>query len=196
MQIKVSCRHGHISEESQNHIKAKAEKLTHLFDRLTMIEVTVDMSDVERLQAKLNRLENVGATLKTPFVQSASDIQTWMKEYPPLSEANRPRPGHTYYLRGYGSTRFIVDREYQVIAAEPVINEDHFVRLKAGMSEEDVERVLAEERVSDYDFENFKLRMGIKLEKKTYGQKVEERQKAELDKALEKEKMEASRTKQ
>jgi hypothetical protein len=64
------------------------------------------------------------------------------------------------------------------------------------MSEEDVERVLAEERVSDYDFENFKLRMGIKLEKKTYGQKVEERQKAELDKALEKEKMEASRTKQ
>ena len=64
------------------------------------------------------------------------------------------------------------------------------------MSEEDVERVLAEERVSDYDFENFKLRMGIKLDKKTYGQKVEERQKAELDKALEKEKMEASRTKQ
>lgn len=42
MQIKVSCRHGHISEETQNHIKAKAEKLTHLFDRLTMIEVTVD----------------------------------------------------------------------------------------------------------------------------------------------------------
>lgn len=42
MQIKVACRHGHISEDSQNHIKAKAEKLTHLFDRLTMIEVTVD----------------------------------------------------------------------------------------------------------------------------------------------------------
>ena len=43
---------------------------------------------------------------------------------------------------GYGSTRFIVDREYQVIAAEPVINEDHFVRLKAGMSEEDVRHEL------------------------------------------------------
>lgn len=42
MQIKVSCRHGHISEESQNHIRAKAEKLLHLFERLTMIEVTVD----------------------------------------------------------------------------------------------------------------------------------------------------------
>ncbi|RLT19383.1 MAG: ribosome-associated translation inhibitor RaiA [Planctomycetota bacterium] len=42
VQIKVACRHGHISEESQNYIKAKAEKLTHLFDRLTMIEVTVD----------------------------------------------------------------------------------------------------------------------------------------------------------
>jgi hypothetical protein len=35
---------------------------------------------------------------------------------------------------------------------------------------------LTEENVPDYDFENFKRRMGIKAEKKTYGQKVEERQ--------------------
>ena len=45
--------------------------------------------------------------------------------------------------------------------------------LRAGMKEEEVDRILQEENVPDYDFENFKLRMGIKAEKLTYGQKVE-----------------------
>ncbi len=43
MQIKISARHGHLNEDTQRFIREKAEKLTHLFDRLTMIEVTVDM---------------------------------------------------------------------------------------------------------------------------------------------------------
>lgn len=47
---------------------------------------------------------------------------------------------------------------------------------RAGMEEQEVDRILSEENVPDYDFDNFKLRMGIKAEKKTYGQKVEERQ--------------------
>jgi putative sigma-54 modulation protein len=42
VQIKISARHGHLSEESQQFIREKAEKLNHLFDRLTMIGVTVD----------------------------------------------------------------------------------------------------------------------------------------------------------
>lgn len=45
MQIKISARHGHLSEETQTFIKEKADKLTHLFNRLTMIEVTVDLKD-------------------------------------------------------------------------------------------------------------------------------------------------------
>jgi putative sigma-54 modulation protein len=45
VQIKISARHGHLSEETQTFIKEKAEKLTHLFNRLTMIEVTVDLKD-------------------------------------------------------------------------------------------------------------------------------------------------------
>lgn len=44
MQIKVSARHGHLSDEHQAEIAAKAEKLLHYFERLTMIEVTVDLS--------------------------------------------------------------------------------------------------------------------------------------------------------
>jgi putative sigma-54 modulation protein len=45
VQIKISARHGHLSEETQKFIREKAEKLLRHFDRLTMIEVTVDLQD-------------------------------------------------------------------------------------------------------------------------------------------------------
>ena len=43
MQIKISVRHGQLSDAAQQFIREKAEKLLHYFERLTMIEVTVDM---------------------------------------------------------------------------------------------------------------------------------------------------------
>jgi putative sigma-54 modulation protein len=43
VQIKISARHGHLNEATQQFIREKAEKLPHLFERLTMIEVTVDL---------------------------------------------------------------------------------------------------------------------------------------------------------
>jgi putative sigma-54 modulation protein len=57
VQIKISARHGHLAEATQQFIREKAEKLLHLFERLTMIEVTVDfqkeLTDVEfRVQAE------------------------------------------------------------------------------------------------------------------------------------------------
>lgn len=45
MQIQVTARHGHLSEETQERLTAKAEKLTRHFDRLTSIEVVVDLQD-------------------------------------------------------------------------------------------------------------------------------------------------------
>jgi putative sigma-54 modulation protein len=45
VQIKVSARHGHLSDEHQQEIRQKVEKLLHYFDRITMIEVTVDLAD-------------------------------------------------------------------------------------------------------------------------------------------------------
>jgi putative sigma-54 modulation protein len=45
VQIKVSARHGHLNDEHQQTIRAKAEKLLHYFDRITMIEITVDLGD-------------------------------------------------------------------------------------------------------------------------------------------------------
>jgi putative sigma-54 modulation protein len=45
VQIKISARHGHLSEATQQYIRDKGEKLLHFFSRLTMIEVTVDVKD-------------------------------------------------------------------------------------------------------------------------------------------------------
>ena len=48
MQVKVSARHGHLSEEHQAQVIEKAEKLLHIFERLTFIEVTVDLQHAEK----------------------------------------------------------------------------------------------------------------------------------------------------
>jgi ribosome hibernation promoting factor len=45
VQIKVSARHGHLSDEHQQDIRQKVEKLLTYFDRITMIDVTVDLAD-------------------------------------------------------------------------------------------------------------------------------------------------------
>lgn len=45
MQVRVSTRHGHLSEASQAKIAAKAEKLLRIFDRLSDIAVVVDLKD-------------------------------------------------------------------------------------------------------------------------------------------------------
>ncbi len=47
MQVKISVRHGHLGEAAQRTIREKAEKLLHLFDRITLIEVMVDMKKTE-----------------------------------------------------------------------------------------------------------------------------------------------------
>lgn len=43
MQIRISTRHGHLSEATQAKIATKLERLPRLFERLTAIELTVDL---------------------------------------------------------------------------------------------------------------------------------------------------------
>jgi putative sigma-54 modulation protein len=45
VQIQISTRHGQLSEGTQTKIAAKAEKLLRIFDRLSAIEVIVDLKD-------------------------------------------------------------------------------------------------------------------------------------------------------
>lgn len=65
MQIKISARHGHLHEATQEHIREKANKLTHYFQRLMMIEVVVDLKEEEKVVEFL-----VSAEHKHDFVAS------------------------------------------------------------------------------------------------------------------------------
>ena len=66
MQIKISARHGHLSEATQEKIRAKVEKLTRFFERLTTIEVTVDLKHRDTPNVDLR----VSAEHKHDFVAS------------------------------------------------------------------------------------------------------------------------------
>lgn len=56
MQVKISTRHGHLSDVSQQNITAKAEKLLRIFDRIAAIELTIDLKDSNspRVDAQLS----------------------------------------------------------------------------------------------------------------------------------------------
>ena len=45
VQIKISSRHGHLSDDHQREIREKAERLLHYFERITQIDITVDLGD-------------------------------------------------------------------------------------------------------------------------------------------------------
>jgi putative sigma-54 modulation protein len=61
VQVQVSTRHGHLSEASQARIKAKAEKLLRIFDRLTAIEIVIDLTNSSAPRVERGR-EGLGGT--------------------------------------------------------------------------------------------------------------------------------------
>ncbi|MGD9644266.1 MAG: ribosome-associated translation inhibitor RaiA [Pirellulales bacterium] len=74
MQINISSRHGHLSEATRDKITAKVEKLTRVFERLTAIEVTVDLAHRDTPEVDLR----VSAEHKHDFVatERSEDLMT------------------------------------------------------------------------------------------------------------------------
>jgi putative sigma-54 modulation protein len=74
VQIKISARHGHLSDATQQFIREKAEKLPHLFERIMMIEVTVDLKNDDQKVVEFL----VSAEHKHDFVakDSSDDVLT------------------------------------------------------------------------------------------------------------------------
>jgi putative sigma-54 modulation protein len=58
VQIKIAVRHGHLNDTTQQFIHDKAEKLLHFFERLTMIEVTVDLKKDQKMVEFLVQAEH------------------------------------------------------------------------------------------------------------------------------------------
>jgi putative sigma-54 modulation protein len=78
VQTKISIRHGAISDETRLAIAAKVEKLTRYFDRLTAIEITIDLERREQPQVDLK----VSAEHKNDFVATvrAEDLMASMDQ--------------------------------------------------------------------------------------------------------------------
>jgi putative sigma-54 modulation protein len=69
VQTKISTRHGQLSETTQTKIREKLEKLVRLFDRVTEIELTVDLEHKDNTQVELR----VDAEHKHDFVAKESN---------------------------------------------------------------------------------------------------------------------------
>ena len=101
MEIKVSTRHGHLSDATQQFIREKSEKLLRLFDRLTQIAVTVDLKDelnkeVEFLVSAEHKHDFV-AHEKNPDVLAAVDlclakVEQQLRRYKEKIQDHRRRP--------------------------------------------------------------------------------------------------------
>jgi putative sigma-54 modulation protein len=69
MQINISARHGQLSEATRSKIKPKLEKLSRYFERLTAIDLTVDLEHDENPGVDLR----VSAEHKHDFVAAVKD---------------------------------------------------------------------------------------------------------------------------
>lgn len=68
MRINISTRHGHLKDSTQEKIVAKLERLPRLFERLTEIELTVDLDHRDSPSVDLR----VNAEHKHDFVATES----------------------------------------------------------------------------------------------------------------------------
>jgi putative sigma-54 modulation protein len=105
VQVTVSARHGHLTDDAHKQLQEKAEKLLHFFDRLTSIAVTVDFHReregkvaVEILAHAEHKHEFVAidrdADVNHAFVLAADKIKQQIKHYKEKIQDHRRDPSH------------------------------------------------------------------------------------------------------
>ena len=113
MQVKVSVRHGHLSDEVQRVIREKAAKLLHFFERLTMIEVTADLQQKEakhiELVVQAEHKHDFVARESHPEVLAALDLalsklEGQLRRYKEKIQDHRRDPSTGGYAGSRGTT--------------------------------------------------------------------------------------------
>lgn len=103
MQVEISTRHGHLSEASKQTITAKAERLLRLFDRLTAIEVTIDLKDEQNpsvdLRVSAEHKHDFVATEQAPSLMAALDgaihkVEHQLRKYKEKVQDHHRTPRH------------------------------------------------------------------------------------------------------
>ena len=99
MQTTISARHGHLSDQTQQKISEKTEKLRKFFDRITAIEVTVDLEhheesvDIE-IRASAERTDGFVARDSAPELFAALDGAMRKVEQQLRKHKERLQTGH------------------------------------------------------------------------------------------------------
>ena len=100
MQVNISTRHGHLSPASQETITEKVSKLTRLFERITGVEVTIDLEHTEKPEVELRvsaeRTEDFVATDKSESLLAALDstihkMEQQLRKHKEKLKAHRPK---------------------------------------------------------------------------------------------------------
>ena len=103
MQIKISARHGHLSDETQAKIKEKLEKLPRFYDRLTAIDVTVDLEhrdapDVDLRVSAEHKHDFVAECRSMELMASIDDVvekmEQQLRKYKQKVQDRHRGPGH------------------------------------------------------------------------------------------------------
>ena len=100
MQISISTRHGQLSDASQEKIGSKVEKLARIFDRLTSIDVTIDLEHEDTPSVDLR----VAAEHKHDFV--ATDRSTSLNARRVLRWAPSPNARGLHNQQSVESTHY------------------------------------------------------------------------------------------
>ncbi len=78
VQVSISARHGHLSEASQEKIRNKVEKLSRIFERLTSIEVTIDLANEDSptvdLRVSAEHKHDFVATERSSSLMASIDV--------------------------------------------------------------------------------------------------------------------------
>lgn len=103
MQIEISTRHGHVSEQTQSKITDKLEKLTRFFERLTSIEVTIDLEHAETpsvdLRVSAEHKHNFVAADRSDDLMASIDnvvdkMEQQLRKYKEKVQDRHRSPGH------------------------------------------------------------------------------------------------------
>jgi putative sigma-54 modulation protein len=111
VQVTLSARHGQLDEDIQKQLHDKAEKLLHYFDRLTAINVTVDMHrgrdgklSVEIIALAEHKHEfvatDVDGDVNHAFTLAADRIKQQIRHYKDKLQDHRRDPSHNGGLTG------------------------------------------------------------------------------------------------
>ena len=102
MQIRISTRHGAISEQTRAKIRTKVERLNRFFDRLSEIEVTVDLKRRDEpsvdLRVSAEHKHDFVATGRTEELMSSIDqavhkLEQQLRKYKEKIQDHHRSPG-------------------------------------------------------------------------------------------------------